>query len=104
MERLLEAGQVLCHPLVIGEIAMGRLKNRGALLGTLQRLPKAIFARDDEVLRFISDRSFFGLGIGYIDAHLLASVQVTAGSLLWTRDRRLYQVGTALSLVSEKLR
>jgi predicted nucleic acid-binding protein len=101
LERLLGAGEVLCHPFVVGELAMGSLKDRG-VLGAMQNLPKPLFARDDEVLRFIGQRKIFGLGIGYIDAHLLTSVQITPAAKLWTRDKRLHAVATEMSLASEK--
>ena len=35
------------------------------------------------------DRHLFGLGIGYVDAHLLAATMLTTGAKLWTRDKRL---------------
>jgi predicted nucleic acid-binding protein len=100
LERLLQAGEVLCHPFIVGEIAMGSLKNR-SVLDAMQKLPKPLFARDDEVLRFIGQRELFGLGVGYIDAHLLTSVQITSGTLLWTRDKRLYALATAMALASK---
>jgi hypothetical protein len=102
LERLLEAGEVLCHPFVVGELAMGSLKDRG-VLSAMQRLPKLLFARDDEVLRFIGQRKLFGLGVGYIDAHLLTSVQITPGALLWTRDKRLSTLARAMGLASENI-
>ena len=83
---------------------MGNLKQRDAILGLLDDLPKAMVANEDEVLRFTFDRALFGLGIGYIDAHLLAAVQLTPGSLLWTRDKRLHQVAVKLGLVSDLTR
>ena len=98
LRKLLDKGQVLIHPFIIGELAMGNLKQRDILLSSLQGLPQATVAQDDEVLRFISNQSLFGLGIGYIDAHLLSAVQMTPGSLLWTRDRRLFEVAAKLSL------
>ena len=101
LEKLLEAGEVLCHPFVIGELAMGSLRNR-SVLDAMQRLPKPLFARDDEVLRYIGQRKLFSLGIGYIDAHLLGSVQITPAAKLWTRDKRLHAVATGISLASEK--
>jgi predicted nucleic acid-binding protein len=102
LERLLEAGEVLCHPFIVGELAMGSLKNRG-VLRAMQNLPKPLFAHDDEVLRFIGQRKLFGMGIGYIDAHLLTSVQITPGTLLWTRDKRLHALATTMGLASENI-
>jgi predicted nucleic acid-binding protein len=98
LRKLLEQGQVLSHPFVIGEVAMGSLERRDLILGALQDLPKATVARDEEVLQYISNRALFGLGIGYVDAHLLAAVQMTAEALLWTRDKRLASLAAKLSL------
>jgi predicted nucleic acid-binding protein len=86
---LLERGRVLGHPFVLGEIATGSLRQRAIILGALRGLPQAIVARDPEVLDFIEREILFGTGLGYVDIHLLASVRLTAGALLLTRDRRL---------------
>lgn len=89
LARLLETGLVATHPLVVGELAMGNLRARDTVLGLLRALPRAVVATDEEVLAFITRHRIFGIGIGYADAHLLASTQLTAGASLWTRDRRL---------------
>ncbi len=77
------------HPFVVGELACGSLRNRSALLTLLQDLPFATTATDIEALAFIERRSLHGKGIGYVDVHLLASVALTYGAALWTRDKRL---------------
>jgi predicted nucleic acid-binding protein len=97
---LLSRQQVLTHPLVIGELAVGHLRPRDVVLKTLQELDRAIAARDDEVLRLIERERLFGLGLGYVDAHLLASVRLTPGTFLWTRDKRLSAVAERLSLAA----
>jgi hypothetical protein len=102
MRGLLGRGQVLSHPLVIGELAMGSFKRRDLLLRELSALPSAKVAEDDEVLRFISKHFLFGLGIGYIDAHLLAAVRLTPGTLLWTRDKRLSEIANKLGLAASE--
>lgn len=89
LTRLLNAGQVLTHRFVIGELALGNLQNRNIIISTLQNLPQATVASDEEVLRFIERQALFGSGIGYIDAHLLAATLLSPGSFLWTRDKRL---------------
>jgi predicted nucleic acid-binding protein len=99
---LLDAGQVLTHPFVIGELALGSLRQRDLVLGALQNLPQAIIAADREVLHFINRHALFGLGIGYIDAHLLASVRLTASAGLWTRDKRLSDVAERLGLAAKR--
>jgi predicted nucleic acid-binding protein len=100
VRRLLGVGQVLSHPLVIGELAMGSFKRRDLLLSELGDLPSAKIAAHDEVLHFVSTYRLFGLGIGYIDAHLLAAVRLMPGSLLWTRDRSLLEVASKLGLAA----
>ena len=98
LSRLLENGRVLGHPFVAGELALGNLRQRDLVLDALRELPQATVASDEEVLHFIDRHALFGLGIGYVDAHLLAAVRLTAGSGLWTRDRRLQAVVTQLGL------
>ena len=100
MTQRLLAGQVLAHPFVIGELALGKLRNRDTVLGALQDMPQAAVATEPEVLRLIGEKGLFGLGIGYIDAHLLAAVLLTPGSLLWTRDKRLLAASAQLGITA----
>lgn len=89
---------VLSHPWVIGEIAVGTFKHRERILDELNSLPTATVADHDEVMHFISSHRIYGLGIGYIDAHLLVAVQLTPDAVLWTRDKRLTQVAEKLKI------
>ena len=98
LTRLLNTGQVLTHQFVIGELALGSLQNRNIVLTTLQNLPQATVASDEEVLHFIESHGLFGTGIGYIDAHLLAAVRLSSGAWLWTRDKRLLAESVRLGL------
>ena len=86
---LLERSIVIVHPFVVGEVACGSLHNREAILELLQDLPAAAVAEGDEVLRFIESHVLHGKGIGYVDVHLLASVALTEGARIWTRDKKL---------------
>lgn len=95
---LLNSGQILCHPYVLGEVALGHLRQRKAIVSDLKNLPQATVARDDEVLSMIDRWALFGRGIGYIDVHLLASIPLSPGALLWTRDKRLRAVAASLGL------
>jgi predicted nucleic acid-binding protein len=95
---LLGGGEVLGHPFVFGELALGNLHGRDAFLGDLHNLPQAVVASDEEVLRLINRQMLFGRGVGYVDAHLLAAARLTAGTTLWTRDRRLQEVAAQLGL------
>jgi predicted nucleic acid-binding protein len=94
----LEAGRVLMHPFIVGELACGTLRRRAEVLMLLRQLPPAPVATDDEALEFIERRSLMGRGLGYVDVHLLASVVLAGGARLWTRDKRLAAVASALTL------
>jgi predicted nucleic acid-binding protein len=88
LQRLLAAGAALAHPFVIGELALGRLPERDAILRSLRRLPQPRVARPAEVLAFIDRHGPAGAGIGYVDSHLLAAA-LTPPARLWSSDRRL---------------
>jgi len=92
---LLHKGDVCIHPFIIGEIACGNLKNRKEILHLLKALPKILEATDDEVLLFIENNDLSGKGIGYIDAHLLASSLINKVEL-WTKDKRLSAIYSKL--------
>ncbi len=95
---MLENGEVLMHPFILGEVALGNLKQRDVFLRASHRLPRAIEAYNDEVLRFITTNQLFGTGVGYLDAHLLVAAKVTGDTQIWTRDRRLLAVAERLHL------
>ena len=97
----LEAEDVLVHPFVIGELACGEMKERHKVLGLLTTLPSIVVATDEEVLLFIENHRLMGKGIGYVDAHLLASTALTDGAQLWTRDKRLIAIAEQLQIGSE---
>lgn len=93
---LLERSVVMMHPFVVGELACGSLHDRASILELLQDLPAAAVAQGDEVLQFIDRQDLHGGGIGYVDVHLLASVALTEGAKIWTRDKRLRLVAEML--------
>lgn len=97
---LLERGAVVMHPFVVGEIACGNLRDRSSILELLQDLPSVVVAEGEEVLGFIERLALHGKGIGYVDVHLLASVALTQGASLWTRDKRLRAAATGLGCAS----
>ncbi|MGA8256089.1 MAG: PIN domain-containing protein [Nocardioides sp.] len=94
----LHQNEVLIHPGVLGEIALGSLTNRHAVLTLMSELPRALVARDDEVLQLIERRRLHGRGIGYVDAALLAAALLTPNTRLWTRDRRLHDVAADMGV------
>ena len=98
MVQLLDGGEVMVHPFIIGELALSNLRQRDPVLSALGELPQIQVAADSEVLYYISEWALFGRGIGYIDAHLLASLRLMPGTQLWTRDQRLQGVAEELGL------
>ena len=89
---------MLCHPFVIGELALGNLSDRTAILADLENLPAVPLATDGEVRRLIDQHGLAGSGIGYVDAHLAASARLAGAQGIWTRDRRLKAVLPRLML------
>lgn len=100
LERLLDSRQVLTHPFIIGELALGNLQPRGSILDDLYKLPKAVVGSEREILRFIDEHRLFRCGVGYVDAHLLASTLLTPDAALWTRDRPLLEAANRLALAA----
>ena len=92
---LLDDGRVLCHPLIVGELACGNLKDRAVILSFLQLLPMSIEAEHAEVLSFIEDNRLIGKGMGYVDVHLITSAVLT-GVPIWTLDKKLAQTADSL--------
>ncbi len=101
LARILERGDVIMHPFVIGELMLGSASRMASIVDDLQALPKTNVASADEILKFIADRKLSGCGIGYVDAHLLAACALTPETFLWTRDKRLNSVAGTLSLAAE---
>jgi predicted nucleic acid-binding protein len=89
--RLLERAAILCHPFVIGELALGGLGRDSPVMDLLNSIPHAPVTSHAETLQFAYANRLAGSGIGWVDAHLLASTRLGAAAI-WTRDKRL---GTA---------
>jgi predicted nucleic acid-binding protein len=89
LAELLNEARVLMHPFVLGELAMGQFSPRATIIEALAGLPTVETGTDAEVRLFVEQQNLFGLGIGYIDAHLLTAVRLTPGTYLWTRDKKL---------------
>jgi predicted nucleic acid-binding protein len=101
LSQLLERGDIVMHPFIIGELLLGHVPKIAEMIDDLNVLPKAIVASADEILNFISDRKLPGSGIGYVDAHLLAAAALTPETIVWTRDKRLLAAAQSLSLAAE---
>jgi predicted nucleic acid-binding protein len=101
LSNLLNKGMIVMHPYVLGEIALGHLRNRTAILEHMSELPTAPKASDEEVLALIAQHSLHGIGLGLIDVHLLAAATLMPPTLLWTRDRRLQKAASSLGLAAD---
>ncbi len=98
---LLERDQVYVHQSVITELALGNLKDRSIFLGALERLLIVRNVDDQGVRHFIEERRLWGRGLSAVDAALLASVVVTPGVSLWTRDKRLRQAARDVGVLAD---
>lgn len=101
MRRLLQQGQIVIHPFIVAELALGFLRARSQTLALLDRLPQLRVAQLPEVRVTIEVRRLYGLGIGLTDVHLIASVLLNPRVRLWTRDKPLRKVADRLGIHEE---
>lgn len=99
LAHLLHQDRVVLHPFVFGEIALGRITPRAEVLHRLSKLQAARVAQHREVLALIERVPLWGRGIGWVDAHLIASALLDRLSLL-TLDGRLADVARQVGLPS----
>jgi predicted nucleic acid-binding protein len=95
---LLKNEEVYGHPHVIGELALGNLRQFDVVIRFMTKLPKPTIALDSEVLLLIREKRLHGTGVGYSDAHLLASALLTPAAIIWTRDKRLNAVALRMGV------
>ncbi len=98
LQKALSQGQIVIHPFIVAELALGSLKDRAKTLALLDLLPQVRVAQLSELRLMIESRRLYSLGIGLTDAHLIASVFIDSPTLLWTRDKRLRQVAENLGI------
>ena len=92
---LAEEDRIVVHPMIIGELALGALRSRAEVLGDLRDLRAASMAEHEEVLELVERHKLWGRGIGWVDAHLLAS-SLLDDVKLWTMDKHLGRVAKDL--------
>jgi hypothetical protein len=98
LRKHLNEGQIVIHPAIIAELALGSLEERTKTLALLDLLPQVRVAQLSEVRRMIEARRLDSLGIGLIDAQLIASVFINPPTVLWTRDKRLRKAAEGLGI------
>jgi hypothetical protein len=86
------------HPLVIEELALGSIKQRGVVLDLLANLYQFPTVTHHEVLHLVDRRRLWGRGLSAIDVSLLGSVAVVDGARLWTRAKVLKAVGAEIGV------
>ena len=97
LDMLLSRDEVSGHEFIYGELLIGDEGGRKALLANYQQMHQAPAVPHRDVVEFVRDRRLHRRGIGWIDAHLLASALV--GHLtLWTTDRRLAAVAREIGI------
>ena len=90
----------MIHPFITAELALGSLRERSKTLALLDMLPRVKIAQLSEVRLMIESRHLYNLGIGLVDAHLIASVFLNPATQLWTKDRQLRKAAAALGIQS----
>lgn len=98
LQRALNSGQIVIHPWIVAELALGSLRDRAKTLAMLDLLPQVRVARMNELRLTIEARHLYNLGIGLSDAHLIASVFLNPPTLLWTRDKQLRRVAESFAI------
>jgi hypothetical protein len=98
LQRLLLGNEILMHPFVAGELALGPLPYRKKTILYLDSLPRVRAAQQSEVRHMIEAHNLHNRGIGLIDAHLIAAVLLNSGTELWTRDGKLRKIAARLRI------
>ncbi len=98
MHKHLNLRNIVIHPFIVAELALGSLPERTKTLTLLDLLPQVRVAQLSEVRLMIETRRFYSLGIGLTDAHLIASVFIGSSTLLWTRDKPLRKAAEGLGI------
>ena len=98
LQRLVANGKLYNHPFVTGELAAGSIQVRHRVISLLRGLPQLGVASETDFYTFIERENLNGLGLGFVDLHLLAAVKHAGGALLWTHDRRLEEQARRLDL------
>jgi predicted nucleic acid-binding protein len=99
--RLLSSNGVATHSMVIGELALGTLRDRALVLEILDNLPRATDATHDEAMLLVNKEALYGRGLSLVDVHILAASLLTPGTSLWTRDKRLKSAAQSLGVSAD---
>ncbi len=98
LQERVEAREVLCHAMVVGELACGHLPERDRFIDQLNGFPSLKTLSADDLLALIERHAWMGRGIGYVDANLLGAVLADGNATLWTTDRKLLRLAEELGI------
>ena len=97
LDRLLAKEEAAAHDLVFGELLIGDSAGRTQLLNSYDLIYRVPPVGHADVATFVRSHKLHGRGIGWIDAHLLASA-IVAGTALWTADEHLAKLASELGI------
>jgi predicted nucleic acid-binding protein len=89
--RLLNLTMVYTHPFIIGELSCVNISNRSEILTLIRALPRIEPALEDEVYTLLENNKLYGIGLGYIDIHLVTAALINDVNI-WTKDKNLVKV------------
>lgn len=98
LQQLLQNDQVMTHPYIRLELALGSIASRENVLADLALLPQAPVVATEELFRLIEHKKLQRRGIGLTDLHLICCAIFDNSISLWTRDRRLGDIADELGL------
>lgn len=98
LKEFLEKGEVVTHPFIIGELTCGNISKRKHFFQFIEDLPSCVESNHEEVISLIESRKLYGLGVGYVDMHILSSA-ILSNFPLWTLDKRLSKISKRIHSV-----
>jgi predicted nucleic acid-binding protein len=99
LQSLVAMDQILCHPLIVIELACGTPPApREKTLGDLRKLQQPVIATTDEILSLIENKRCYDTGCGATDIALVASALLTRDARLWTMDKNLAALAARLGV------
>lgn len=98
LQELLLNDEVVTHPYVRLELALGSIAQRETVLGDMALLPHVQVAGTGELFGLVELRKLYRRSVGVTDLHLVASALFDRSILIWTRDRRLGEIADELGV------
>jgi hypothetical protein len=103
LQLLLQNDQVMTHPYIRLELALGSMASREKVLADLALLPQAPVVAAEELFGLIDHKKLYRRGIGVTDLQLICCAIFDKSVLIWTRDRRLSEIANELRIQADFL-